>query len=143
MTTRTLFLLWASVLALQVVSAVLAVRQTRRTSEPKLMASLIVSGAASILPITTFLLFLVVFVIGGSSNVGQLAGESGFGLWRLWFSAWPLLFLGNPLSFLASVIAVCLPPYPPRGWFSFMSRLCAVAAAGCAWYAVVRYFPDA
>src|SRR5262249_43738139 len=134
---------WVGSQALQLTFAVLAVRQQRDASGHKRLGSLVVSGVASVLPLTTLVLFLRVFVIGGSSNVAQLAGESGFDLWRLWFHAWPFLFFGNPLAFLLAVVAALLPPYPPSRWQSFASRICAVVAAGFAWYTVVRFFPDA
>ena len=101
------------------------------------------SVVASVLPLVTLLLFLRVFVIGGSSNVAQLAGESGLDLWSLWFHAWPLLFFGNPVAFMVALVAALLPPYPPRRWQSFASRACAVVAASFAWYTVVTFFPDA
>jgi predicted 3-demethylubiquinone-9 3-methyltransferase (glyoxalase superfamily) len=101
------------------------------------------TGVASVLPPITLLLFLRVFVLGGSSKVAQLAGESGFDLWRVWFHASPLLFLGNPLAFSVGLAAALLPPYPPRGWHSFASRNCGVVAAGFAWYSVGAFFPDA
>jgi hypothetical protein len=105
--------------------------------------SLVVSGLGSLLPLVTLLLFLVVFVIGGSSNVAQVAGGSGYDLWSLWCSTWPLLFLGNPLAFIVVLVAASLPPYSLSQWPSFCSRWCAVAAAGFACYTVVKFFPDA
>src|SRR5262249_1354027 len=128
--------LWVGAQALQLTLAVLAVRQRPDASGRKRLGSLVVSGVASVLPVVTLVLFLRVFVIGGSSNVAQLAGESGFDLWSLWFHAWPLLFVGNPLAFLVTVVAALLPPYPPGRWQSFASRICAVVAAGFAWYTV-------
>ncbi len=136
-------ILWVGSQALQLTFAVLAVRQKTDSSGHKELGSLIVSAVASVPPALTLLLFLRVFVIGGSSNVAQLAGESGFDLWRLWFHVWPVLFFGNPLAFAVALVAALLPPYPPGRWQSFASRVCAVIAASFAWYTVVTFFPDA
>jgi hypothetical protein len=135
--------LWVGFQVLQLVFVTRALRRQHDTSGRKRIIALAVSGVASIVPFITLVLFLWVFVIGGSSNVAQLAGESGLDLWSLWFHVWPLLFAGNPPAFLAAVAAVLLPPYPPKYWESFVSRVCAVVAASCAWYAVVTFFPDA
>lgn len=135
--------LWVGSQALQVIVGALALRPRPESSGQRRIGALSLSGVASVVPLVTLLLFLGVFVIGGSSNVAQFAGESGLGLWSLWFHAWPLLFFGNPPAFLATVTAVLLPPYPPNHWESFASRVCAVVAAGFAWYAAVTFFPDA
>jgi hypothetical protein len=135
--------LWVGSQALQLIFGVLAVCQQPDAGGHKRLGSLIVSGVASAPPFVTLVLFLRVFVFGGSSNVAQLAGESGLDLWRLWFHAWPLLFFGNPLAFLVALAVAILPPYPPGRWQSFASRVCAVVAAGFAWYMVVTFFPDA
>jgi hypothetical protein len=135
--------LWAGSQVLQLILAAFALSRRPDLSGQRRLGGLALSAAASVLPLLTLVLFLMVFVIGGSSNVAQHAGESGMGLWRLWFHAWPLLFFSNPLAFLLAVVAVLVPPYPPSHWTSFASRVCAVVAAGCAWYAVVAFFPDA
>src|SRR5438477_7462456 len=74
------------------------------------LGSLMASAFASILPLMTLILFLRVFVIGGSSNVAQLAGDEGYDLWHLWFSAWPLLLLGDPAGVLIGLVALAIPP---------------------------------
>lgn len=135
-------LLWIGSYALHLAVGVYAYSKERTTGDRRL-GPLVVSGVASIPPLITLLLFVRVFVLGGSSNVAQLAGEDGYDLWRLWFQAWPLLFFGNPAAFLVTLGAAFLPPYPPRHWASFVSRLSAVSAAACAWYVVVKFFPDA
>jgi hypothetical protein len=136
-------IMWVGSQAMQMIFGVLAVRQDPDAAGHKKLGSLIASCVPSILPLATLLLFLRVFVFGGSSNVAQLAGGSGMSLWSLWFHAWPLLFFGNPLAFLASLVVALLPPYPPGRWRSFASRVCAVVAAGFAWYMVVALAPDA
>jgi hypothetical protein len=132
-------LLWVSSQALQLVFGVLAMQ----TSEKKLLGSLKVSALASILPSITLILFITVFVIGGSSNVAQLAGEAGQGLWTLWAGFWPLLFIGNPIAFFVALVTAFFPPYPPTHWKSLASRVSAVVAASFAWYVSVMLFPDA
>lgn len=99
---------------------------------PRQRAALFFSAAASALPLVTLILFFRVFLIGGSSNIAQHAGESGLDLWSLWFHAWPLLFFGNPSSFVAAIAALALPPYPPKYTASFAYRVCAVIASVCA-----------
>jgi hypothetical protein len=86
-----------------------ALLQTPVSGGQKRIRALVVSGIASLLPLITLMLFLRVFVIGGSSNVAQIAGESGMDLWSLWFGVWPLLFVGNPAAFLAAVVALFWP----------------------------------
>jgi len=139
-----LFLLvWVGSQTMSLVFAILAVRQPPDATGQRRLGSLWVSGLASILPLITLLLFLRVFVIGGSSNVAQLAGDGGYSLWSLWFDAWPILFFGNPIAFLVALVAAFLPPYPPSHWRSFASRACVVVAACFAWHTVVTFFPDA
>jgi hypothetical protein len=135
--------LWIGSQSLQVFSGIQALRERPNSNRPKRLGSLYVSGVASILPFATLLLFLRVFVIGGSSNVAQLAGPSGSSLWSLWFHAWPLLFFGCPLAFVATAAATIVPPYPPVYGNSFVSRLSALVSSGCAWHVVVTCFPDA
>jgi hypothetical protein len=135
--------LWIGSQSLQVFSGIQALRERSDSNRPKRLGSLYLSGVASILPFATLLLFLRVFVIGGSSNVAQLAGASGSELWGLWFHAWPLLFFGCPLAFVAAAVATILPPYPPGHGHSFVSRVGALVSSGCAWYVVVTCFPDA
>ena len=102
-----------------------------------------IAAYASVLPLLTLLLFIRVFVIGRSSQVAQLAGDSGFELWRLWTDFWPLFFFSSPIVFLITLVAALLPPYPSRFWPSFVCRFCAVVSASCACYTVIVYFPDA
>lgn len=134
--------LWIGSQTLQLALGLGACWQEHTTNESRL-GSLIVSGLGAILPLLTLILFLYVFVFGGSSHVAQMAGPDGFDLWTLWFHAWPLLFFGNPVSFLLLVVTTVLPPYPPRHWLSFTSRLCALVPTGFACYAVATFFPDA
>lgn len=136
-------LIWIAAHALHVGLGVAAVWQRRSDQEPKRLGSLVVSFFASILPWITLLLFLVVFVIGGSSNVAQLAGESGLELWSLWLHPWPLLLFGDLIAIIVLAILALVPPYPPRYWTSFLARWCSVGGAALAWYTVVTYFPDA
>ena len=139
-----LFLLaWVTSFIASLILGVFAGREPANASGRGHTGSLVLAGFASLLPAVTLMLFIVVFVIGGSSNVAQLAGEGGRSLWTLWFHVWPPLFIGNPLAFLVATGAVCLPPYPPRYWKSFACRVSAIIAAGCAWYAIFAFAPDA
>lgn len=132
---------WIAAVVAQVTFGVMTLRD--EPAERKRHAALMVSAIASILPLVTLGLFLHVFIIGGSSNVAQLAGEAGMDRWSLWLRAWPVLSFGSPLAFLGTIVANLLPPYPPRHWQSFASRACGVASAAISWYIVVRCFPDA
>jgi hypothetical protein len=138
-----LLFLWIIAQSLQVVFALSAIGTRDHAKVENRLGSLTVSGFAAVLPLLTFVLFLGVFVIGRSSNVAQLAGEDGYELWKLWFHAWPLLFFGNPVSLLVLLVAVFLPPYPPRNWASTLSRICGAFAAAFALYITFTYFPDA
>jgi hypothetical protein len=123
---------WVGFQALQIGLAIVAICQNPKEGSLRPLISLMLSMVASALPVFTLLLFLRVFVIGGSPNVAQLAGESGYQLWRLWLYAWPALYFGNPPSLLLNIAVAALPPYPPRGWPSFSSRLCGIIASGLA-----------
>ncbi len=138
-----LVVLWVGSQVLQLYFGILAIRQQPDANNGRRLTSLTLSGIASMLPFFTLLLFLFVFVIGGSSNVAQRAGQSGMDLWGLWFDLWPLLYFGNPPAFFVVCLAALLPPYPPNRWHSFASRVCAIFAAGFAWFIVVMCFPDA
>ena len=107
------------------------------------LGALLFAGAASVMSLVTLLLVIRVFVVGGSSNVAQFAGESGMNLWSFWFHAWGFLFLGDGLAFVVSTVAVFFPPYPPKHWLSFASRVIAVVAAGYACYVLGQLIPDA
>jgi hypothetical protein len=107
------------------------------------MLAVWISAAAAIVPAITLMLFVCIFVIGGSSNVAQLAGESGMDLWSLWFDVWPFLFFTNPLILVVTVVAVVFPPYPLQRTTSVIARLTAVLLAVFACHTVVTYFPDA
>jgi hypothetical protein len=128
------------VLALLLLAVTLA--QARRMRGRRRWASVFVGMAAMVGPLITLTLFLAVFVIGGSSNVAQLAGNRA-DLWSLWFDAWPILLLVNPLSVALAVVSAALPPYGMRyagAWALPCAVLaCAVAAA----HVTFRYFPDA
>lgn len=133
----TLVWMWTTITVLQA-SLIAATTLNRRGT-----ASLWLSAIASIAPLATLSIFTVVFVIGKSSNVAQLAGDEGFGFWQLWLSAWPILFFANPLFLLVCIIAAVLPPYSLKFWTSTIARISAVVCAVLGWYAVITYFPDA
>jgi hypothetical protein len=104
---------------------------------------LLLSAVATIPPLITLAVFLVVFVIGRASNVAQLAGPNGSGLWMLWASGWIFFVAINPIAFIVGVVAILLPPYRPLRWRSLVSRFAALGCSACACYAVGTYFPDA
>ena len=135
--------LWIGSQALQLILAVIELFRPIRSEVVPRRKALQWSTGASFVPLITLVLFLRVFVIGGISHVAQLTGEEGMGLWGLWAAAWMPLFCCIPVVVVIIVIAAVLPPYPPRSWIGFLSRVSAVPASLCAWHAVYTWFPDA
>lgn len=131
--------LWVGSQAFQVVLGVWSYSRERRVIESQ-FGSLKAAGIAAVVPVITLMLFVRVFVVGGSSNVAQLAGDNGFSLWSLWAGWWPLLFFGNPISFVVALIASICSPYE---WPSLLARWCGIMTAACACHAAFKYFPDA
>ncbi len=136
-------LLLIGALAAHLTLVVVAYLQHRRVRSLLSRISLILGSAAGAIPLITLVLFLAVFVIGGSSNVAQLAGDSGHDLWSLWFGWWPVLLFGNPISVLCSVAALAIPPYRPRYFSAWALPLAALTAAIAGAHLTVVYFPDA
>jgi len=135
--------LWIGSLVMQLALGVIALRRPPELDGHRRRGSLMLAAVSGVVPLITLLFFLRVFVIGGSSNVAQLAGDDGQDLWSIWFHAWPMLLVANPPSMMLAVVAVLLPPYSRRGWASHFSRGGAVVASACACYVVLKYFPDA
>src|SRR5437763_2671659 len=101
--------IWIGSQVLQVALTSAAYLQPRPPGGGRQLGPLYVSTAASLVPLITLVLFLRVFVIGGSSNVAQIAGEAGMGLWSLWASAWLPLFCGIPIVFVVLLVAAMRP----------------------------------
>ena len=137
------FWLWVTVQSAYLALAATAFAVERRNAEGNSRTALIVSAGATAIPLIALLVFVRVFVVGGSSNVAQIAGESGYELWRTWFHVWPLLFLGSSISWLTAVAATVWPPYPPRGWLSTATRLAAVLVGAVTCFVLTAYMPDA
>lgn len=92
----------------------------------------------------TLVSFVRVFVVGGGSNVAQLAGSSGMSLWSFWFHIWPLLILSNLAAVLIALIVLFLPLGTRRGWQMVIAgRLCSLSSALIALRFLGIYFPDA
>ncbi|MGA2062754.1 MAG: hypothetical protein ABSG67_19965 [Thermoguttaceae bacterium] len=107
------------------------------------VGTLAASTFITFMPLITLIFFIKVFVIGQSSNVVQIAGESGYALWELWAGTWPLLLIGNAIAWLVALVATVFPPYPPRYWTSASARFLSVLLVTFAWYTITTYFPDA
>jgi|WetSurMetagenome_2_1015567.scaffolds.fasta_scaffold234877_1 hypothetical protein len=135
--------MWIALQSIHLALVAVAFSNRRKSLADNHVAPLVLSSTAAIVPLGTLVLFLLVFVIGHSSNVAQIAGESGYGLWHLWFTVWPLLLLGNVVAGLVAIVATIFPPYPPRHWVSVAARFLAVLLVTFAWYFVGTYFPDA
>ena len=108
----TLLLTWLIAHALQFRWAFLAMRRSSEDAAPSRLTALQFSLVASCASLLTLAIFLWVFVIGGSSNVAQMAGPSGLKLWAFWGAAWPFMLMANPLALLFLVVSACCPPYP-------------------------------
>ena len=88
----------------------------------------------------TLTVFVLVFVIGGSSNVAQLAGSSGMDGWAIWFNCFPVNLVGNLLSIIVTVFCI----FGSRKLLA--SRFLTLAAFICAviaFYITIEHFPDA
>jgi hypothetical protein len=78
-------------------------------NQQSLLTTIVIFASLAI-SIYTLAIALWVFVIGGSSHIRQIAGESGHQMWEVWKDAWPKLLLLNPLSILMALISIYLPP---------------------------------
>ena len=125
-----------------VITAAASLQRPSRYKERKL-GSLFISAICSAIPSYTLILFVRVFVVGGSSTVAQLNGEGRLYLWSMWVSPWPMLCVGNAVVFVIVSFAILLPPHLPRQRLSFLSRVFAVPLPMCAFYALVKLAPDA
>ena len=134
---------WIPLQAVHALLAVYALAGPVNSAGPKRHGALVLSCAVTLVPLATLILFVGVFVVGGSSNVVQLAGDSGYDLWSLWAGTWPMLLLGNPVAWLVAVLTTVFPPYPPRQWASMVARFLAVLVAAFACWTTLTYFPDA
>lgn len=134
-------MLWIFAIATQIVAGGIALVRAHREDDSD--PAVIVSAIASLVLCLELVLFVRVFVIGGSSNVAQFAGAEGHGLWREWFKAWPLFMCGSPLALLVTFAAALFPPYPARHPASTTSRVCGVIAALCACLVTLSAPPDA
>lgn len=137
-----IYILWLGLHVTHLGLGVLACLRPGAGGRPPRTGALIVSGVASVPVVLSLLLFTSVFVIGGSSNVAQLAGEGGYDLWRLWMHAWLPLYFLLPVCVLAACVALCLPPYRDATWPSIGSRLALLGSSCLAVRAVTVYFPD-
>ena len=129
---------WLLVLTMQVVLGVMALRPRASSVGQKQQGSLWLSGIVSVFPLLTLVVIVRVFVIGGSSNVAQFPDPYGS---RLWATNWYCLFWGNVIATMMLLAILALPPYPPRRWLSFLSRVFAVISSGYALYTVLRFHP--
>lgn len=125
------------------VCAIGTVVQLWRTGLGRHVPSLCLAGLSGIVPSMTLVLFLRVFVIGGSSNVAQMAGESGYDLWHLWYTFALLFFFANPVSVIVAGISIVLPPYRVRFVGAWALPLSALSCAIAATYFTMTHLPDA
>jgi len=138
-----LYYFWGGAHAASLVFGVIAFLRRSPPGEAREIGAIIVSLVASIPPLITWLLVLKVFIIGGSSNIVQIAGPAGTSLWSLWARAWLYLLYGNGIALLVTGLAMLFPPYPPERASSVASRALAATAAGVALYFTFGLFPSA
>lgn len=138
-----LLFIWMGSLALAWAFGVATILYPPNDRRQRQLGALLMSGSSSIAPFITLLLFLHVFVIGGSSNVAQLAGQTGYRLWSLWFGTWPICLIANLGATVVCIAAAFFRPSPRNDFVSFASRVCAAIAASTAVYALFKFAPDA
>ncbi len=144
MSPRLFLAVWVGAHAAQIALGIAALQKPAPLGAPRVRAWVWVSGIASVVPLLALVLFVLVFVVGGASNVAQMSnGDEQRRLWSLWVETWPMLLLGCPASLAAQAFAAALPPYPPAAWCATACRVCGVIAACGAWYGVMTWFPDA
>ena len=94
----------------------------------------------SLMPLFTLTTFVYVFVIGGSSNVAQLAGGSGLDLWSFWFDYFSFNIFGNLLAIVVLLICVSCAR---NVWLSRLITTGAFLSAVAAFCALAKHIPDA
>jgi hypothetical protein len=94
------------------------------------IATILLIASSLAASVYTLSLSMSVFVLGGSSHIRQVAGESGYQLWELWKNSWPTLVFLNPLSILLALLSAYLPPSSRQNldwlWLRFFVILGAV-----------------
>ena len=134
---------WVLAHVAQAALSVAAWREPPDQSGRRRLASLKCSLIVSLVPVASLLAFVMIFVIGGGSNVAQIAGERGMDLWSLWVDLWLPLYLGTLVAVVGGVILAILPPFPPRRWWSTLARLCGVGGALLAAWFLAEFAPTA
>jgi hypothetical protein len=137
------FLLWLASAITQVVTGLQAYKNNQSVAEESVNNILFPLALFSIAPFVTLIIFVIVFIIGGSSNIVQIAGERGHIFWELWFFAWPFLYIANPIALVLSSVLILFPPYTNRNWQLFICRFSAIVTSLCALYVTTTLFPDA
>jgi ABC-type glycerol-3-phosphate transport system permease component len=72
--------------------------------------ALIVPLVSSIASLSTFVCFTLVFIVGKSSNVAQLAQGGGMNWWSFWFDIFlPSIFGNFALLAITGILSFCRP----------------------------------
>lgn len=132
-----LALLWGAAHAAQAAFGIVAFRRHPNAG----LAPLVTSALVSLPALIGYALFLGAYLFGPWSK--RILGDDGYRPWGLWYGLWPALTLETILAVPVTLIALAWPPYARSRLPSFLSRLAAVGATGCSWYALGRWFPDA
>ena len=136
-----LLVFWVAALVAQLKLVVLSGAGARRWRWWSWPAAALISGLPSVL---TLLLFVYVYVLGGASNVVQLAGEgSGLHYWKVWFNVWPLLVLTNPPALLVALVVLVRPCHSRQHRLALVGRFAGVAALLISNYLVFALYPTA
>lgn len=138
-----IYLLLVAAIVGWVVLAFVSAREWRWLGRRRTQRAIVVSGVAMIHPVLTLVVFTLVFLVGRSSNVAQLAGSGGYDWWGLWFDFWMPALLATPVAGLVVLVALILRPWNLRDVTAGALPLSAAIAVLAAGALLVTYFPDA
>lgn len=129
-----LFALWAICLVGGAISSLVY----RKKEEANLT-----SGIVGILSTFTLVAFVLVFIVGRSSNVAQFAGKAGLDWWSFWFKIWGINAIGSLILGLIGAVTLFWKPRPTRDAVSFSLRVVVLAGILLSLYHTFRFMPDA
>ncbi len=102
--------------------------------------SLLVGGLVCLINFVSLSLFVIVFLIGRSSNVAQFAGRDSFNYWGLWFNTWGWTILS---LLVVGAVALVVSACPPYRWRDSVCRILSLVLAAQGLYSLLPLMPDA
>ena len=114
---------WGACLAGGAVWAAVLIANAQYIGTRMGVIALITPLISAVISMFTFVCFTLVFIVGRSSNVAQMAQPDGMDWWSFWFNVWPFALFSNMALVVVSAVFVFLPPYPRRYWKSSLCRL--------------------